>query len=62
MLFRSLEFKLGDIFQDAKVLQRASEAAGRLLESDPELLAPKHRLLSERLERYLRRGGENLSL
>ncbi len=57
-----LEFKLGDIFQDAKVLQRASEAAGRLLESDPELLAPKHRLLSERLERYLRRGGENLSL
>ena len=57
-----LEFKLGDIFQDAKVIQRASEAAGRLLESDPELLAPKHRLLSERLERYLRRGGENLSL
>lgn len=57
-----LEFKLGDVFQDAKVLQMAAEAAGRLLESDPKLLDPKHRPLSEKLERYLRQGGENLSL
>ncbi|MCI9658170.1 MAG: ATP-dependent DNA helicase RecG [Lachnospiraceae bacterium] len=57
-----LEFKLGDVFQDAKVLQSASEAAGWFLSCDPDLKAPKHGPLSKRLERYLRQGGESLSL
>lgn len=57
-----LEFKLGDVFQDSKVLKRASEAAGRILGVDPELKLPEHRMLAERLERYLKKGGESLSL
>jgi len=57
-----LEFRLGDIFQDAKVLQDASEAAGLILEEDPALNAPKHRALADRLERYLKKDGERLSL
>lgn len=57
-----LEFRLGDVFQDAKVLKQASEAAGDLLREDPNLLLPEHRALAERLDGYLTRGGENLSL
>lgn len=57
-----LEFRLGDVFQDAKILQYASEAAGDLLQSDPDLELPKHQALAERLESYLTRGGETLSL
>ena len=29
-----LDFKLGDVFQDAKILQRASEAAEQLISED----------------------------
>lgn len=57
-----LEFRLGDVFQDAKILQYASEAAGDLLQSDPDLELPKHQALAERLESYLTRGGETLNL
>lgn len=57
-----LEFQLGDIFQDAKTLQQASEAAGELLREDPDLKCPEHSALAERLNNYLTRGGENFSL
>lgn len=57
-----LEFRLGDIFQDSHVLQDASEAAGEILEEDKELVLLKHKDLAERLNRYLAKGGENLSL
>ena len=32
-----LDFKLGDVFQDAKILQRASEAAEQLISEDESL-------------------------
>lgn len=57
-----LEFRLGDVFQDAKVLKQASEAADGLLREDPELLLPEHRGIAKKLEDYLLRGGEKLSL
>ncbi len=57
-----LEFQLGDVFQDAKVLKAASEAAGRILEEDPLLQEEQHLALAEKLNRYLKKGGENLSL
>lgn len=57
-----LEFKLGDVFQDAKVLKQAGEAAGRILEEDPDLELPEHRMLAARLEQYLKKGGESLNL
>lgn len=57
-----LEFRLGDVFQDSKVLKQAAEAAGRLLKEDPELKKPEHERLAGRLEGYLKKGGENLNL
>lgn len=45
-----LEFRLGDIFQDAKVLQQASETANRILEEDPNLELPKHQMLKNMSE------------
>ena len=44
-----LDFKVADVFQDAKLLQNASEEADRLLVDDPELQAPEHRKLKEHL-------------
>lgn len=57
-----LEFRLGDVFQDAKTLQLASEAADHILKEDPDLKLPKHQALAKRLDGYLMKGGENLSL
>ena len=57
-----LEFRLGDIFQDSKVLSWASEAAKELLKEDEELMLFKHKALKERLNHYLAQGGDTLSL
>ena len=57
-----LEFRMGDVFQDSRVLEQASEAAGRILEEDAELALPKYEKLKERLETAMAKGGENLSL
>lgn len=48
-----LGFKLGDVFQDAKLLQKANEAAAELLESDVNLEQPEHQLLKQRLQGYM---------
>ena len=53
---------MGDVFQDSRVLEQASEAAGWILEEDAELALPKHEKLKERLETAMAKGGENLSL
>ena len=47
----SLQFSLGDIFTDHTVLQKAAEAAGRVLSEDPELQQPEHTALREQIER-----------
>ncbi len=57
-----MEFQIGDIITDAGVLQAASEATGRLLETDPQLARPEHEALREKLERYQLRDGGSLQL
>jgi len=52
-----LDFKLADVFQDAKILQRASEAASQLLKRDPQLLQDEHQNLRTYLRYYLKDGG-----
>ncbi len=47
----SLQFSLGDIFTDHTVLQKAAEAAGRVLSEDLELQQPEHTVLREQIER-----------
>ncbi|CUX44019.1 ATP-dependent DNA helicase RecG [Clostridium sp. C105KSO13] len=44
-----MDFRMGDVFQDAKILQRANEAAEKILTEDPELILEKH----EKLKLYL---------
>lgn len=45
-----LSFQLGDIYQDAPILQRASEEAEQLLLEDSDLSMPKHHMLKEILD------------
>ncbi|MCC8162300.1 MAG: ATP-dependent DNA helicase RecG [Lachnospiraceae bacterium] len=57
-----LAFRMADIYQDAKILEKAARAADRILAEDPELWLPEHEGLKRRMESYARRGGESLSL
>ncbi|HJC46921.1 MAG TPA: ATP-dependent DNA helicase RecG [Candidatus Lachnoclostridium pullistercoris] len=57
-----LEFKLADIFTDAKVLQTVSGEVNRLLAEDPELTLESHRELKRRLDQYLEKSYDKLNL
>lgn len=57
-----LDFRIGDIFNDAVILQEASEAAAKIFEEDFELKNTKHELLKKKLETYMKSGLESLSL
>ena len=48
-----LDFKVADVFQDAKILQNASEDAGRILAEDPELTAPENTGLRRYIDRKI---------
>ncbi len=58
----SLEFKIGDIFTDAKVLQAASEEAAKLQKLDPGLALPEHHGLQKKLLEYQNEGMGRMSL
>ena len=45
-----MDFRLGDIYQDAKLLQIASAAAEIILEEDPELKEPKYQNLKKQIQ------------
>ena len=51
-----LDFKLGDVFQDAKLLQKASDAANQLMQIDPMLELPEHQNLKAYLNYYIKQG------
>ena len=57
-----LEFRMGDVFQDSAVLGQASEAAGRLLKEDPQLLDPLYEGIRKKLEHIISQSGESLRL
>lgn len=57
-----LEFRIGDIYQDADVLKAASDSAGGILELDRELTLPQNEMLRERLNSYMKYDLENLGL
>ena len=42
-------FRIADIYRDSDLLSKASRAAALILERDPMLQAPEHRMLKERL-------------
>ena len=57
-----MEFHLADIYQDAGVLKKASEAAAEILQLDPELELPQFRKLKEKLAKYMKYQLESLGL
>lgn len=51
----NLEFRLGDVFTDASILQQASDEADEILENDPDLNKDAHLTL----RKYIEASGEN---
>lgn len=47
-----LNFEIADIFRDAQILKKASDAAEYLLSLDPELELSQHQKLKEKLQEY----------
>lgn len=57
-----MEFKIGDIYNDAGILKNASEAAGEILAMDFDLILPQHKALKEHLKGYMSEELENLGI
>ena len=57
-----MEFKIGDIYNDAGILKNASEAAGEILTLDFDLRLSQHEALKERLMGYMSQDLENLGI
>lgn len=51
----NLEFRLGDVFTDASILQQASNEADEILENDPDLNKEEH----QALRKFIEDSGEN---
>ena len=57
-----LEFKLGDIYQDADILKAASETAADILSLDEDLSLPQNQELQRKLSEYMKEDLQNLGL
>ena len=57
-----LEFRLGDIYQNADLLKAASEEAGQLLREDRKLTAPEHEKIRIHMQSYLDNQAEIVNL
>lgn len=57
-----MEFKIGDIYNDAGILKNASEAAGEILALDFDLILSQHKALKEHLKGYMSEELENLGI
>lgn len=55
-----LEFKLGDIYQDADILKAASETAADILSLDEDLSLPQNHELQKKLSEYMKEDLQNL--
>ena len=57
-----LEFKIGDIYTDSRILQQANETVEQLMKEDPELTKEEHRGIKERLQYYMKQESKKLNL
>ena len=57
-----MQFALADIYQDAAVMQKASEEVQTLLKQDADLLLPEHKKLRRYLELFLDSQRNNMNL
>ena len=58
----NLEFAIGDIFTDSRILQDAAETADYLMETDPELAGEDTALLKKELQEYRNTSFDRLYL
>lgn len=56
------DFGIADIYTDVKVLKSASEAAGEVLDKDPELELEENRYLAEKVSEYTVKCLEKLNI
>lgn len=57
-----LEFRLGDIYQNADLLKLASQEASLILSEDRKLELPEHKSLRDQIQRYLNHQMETVNL
>lgn len=57
-----LEFRLGDIYQNADLLKQASEEANLILTEDRQLALPEHKNLRKQIESYMNGQAEVANL
>ena len=57
-----LAFDIGDIYQDAKELQQASEAVKEILNTDPELAMDKHLALKREMKKFFNKQIKKMTL
>ncbi len=57
-----LEFRLGDIYQNADLLKQASEEANLLLTEDRQLALPGHKGIRSQIQSYLNRQADTVNL
>jgi len=57
-----IDFKIGDVFSDANILQSASEAADLIIGEDVGLSTPKYRPLGEKLQRYMKDDETHINI
>lgn len=57
-----MEFQIGDVFQDVKILQEANEAANQILTDDPDFLLKDHQKLKNKIKEYFLEGTSQLNL
>lgn len=57
-----MEFRIGDVFTDAEILQNACRAVDKILEKDPELSLPQHLELRTKLDEYMSNELKKLNL
>ncbi len=57
-----LAFQLADIYQDAPVLQQASEAVALILNEDPDLAMESHTILQRKMDQFLEDKIDRMNL
>ena len=48
-----MDFRIGDVFQDADILRLANDAVKEILAEDPGLVMEKHAGIKEKLQKYI---------
>ena len=57
-----LAFQLGDIYQDAAVLQKASDTVKEILSKDPELESDEYKILKKQMNYFLSEQLKKMNL